>query len=220
MQRWGLVGTFRGNVCSHPLQWSDDAIHRPLGKRSVSHQATLECLPCEKSRHQTHGGSGVAAINVGGWRTEHSLFSMDDNCIGLRLIDPNPERAQSINGTHTIVAHEESIEAANSVGQRTDDGGAMRNALVPRHGDFRVDVRCAFDAKFHVNLSNSQSPQPWKEESSDIRRACPAARLFHPERSQLLTAPERSCWCRDLSLRFPVGTRERQHSPDWVHMGW
>src|SRR5213078_2149560 len=101
---------------------------------------------------------------------------MDDNCIGLRLIDPNPERAQRINGTHTIVAHEESIEAANSVRERTDDGGAMRNTLVPRHGDFRVDVRCAFDAKFHVLFPNPQPPQAWKEESSDIRRACPATR--------------------------------------------
>src|SRR5207302_6081343 len=45
-QRWGLVRAFRGNVCSHPLQWSDDAIHRPPGKRSVSHQAALEGLPC------------------------------------------------------------------------------------------------------------------------------------------------------------------------------
>ena len=159
-QRWGLVGTFRGNVCSHPLQWSNDAIHRPPGKRSVSHQAALKCLPCEKSRHQPHGGSGVAAINVAGRRTEHSLFSMDDNCIALRLIDPNPERAQRINGTHTIVAHEESIEAANSVGQRTDDGGAMRNALVPGHGDFRVDVRCAFDAKFHLTFRIPSRPKP------------------------------------------------------------
>ena len=34
----------------------------------------------------------------------------------------------------------------------------MRNALVPRHGDFRVDVRCAFDAKFHLIFESPAAP--------------------------------------------------------------
>ena len=84
---------------------------------------------------------------------------MDDNGIGLRLIDTNPQRAQGINGTHAIVTDEESIETANSIGERSDNGGPMRNALVPRHGDFRVDVRCAFDAKFHLTFRIPSRPK-------------------------------------------------------------
>src|SRR6266513_2228645 len=154
-----FLRALRGNVCSHSLQWSDDAIHWPLRKGSIPHQAALECLPSKKSRHQPHGGSGIAAINFRGWRIEHALFSMDDNCIGLRLIDTNSQRAQGINGTHAIVTDEESIETANSIGERSDNGGPMRNALVPRHGDFRVDVRCAFDAKFHLTFRIPSRPK-------------------------------------------------------------
>src|SRR5437588_579926 len=154
-QRWSFLRALRGNVCSHSLQWSDDAIHRPLGKGRIPHQAALECLPSKKARHQPHGGSGIAAINFRGWRIEHALFSVDDNGIGLRLIDTNPQPTQN-----------------------------------------------------------------WKEESSDIRRACPATRLFHPKRSEKPTAPERFCWCRDLSLRFLAGNREHPHSPDWARRGW
>src|SRR5438067_13298615 len=34
------------------------------------------------------------------------------------------------------------------------------------------------------------------------------------------TAPERFCWCRDLSLRFLAGNREHPHSSDWARKGW
>src|SRR5437899_9771988 len=125
---------------------------------------------------------------------------MDDNCIGLPLIDANPERAQGINGAHAIVTDEESIETANSIGERSNNGGPMRNALVPRHGDFRVDVRCAFDAKFHLTFQIRSRPKPGRRNHPTSGALVQQRDYFTPKEARF-TAPERFCWCRDLSLR-------------------
>ena len=89
---------------------------------------------------------------------------MNHNRVGFRFIDPNTESAQSIHGSQTIVAHEKSVQPTNPVGESGNNGGAMRNALVARHSDFRVDVRCAFNPKFHVPFE-SPATQTWEEES-------------------------------------------------------
>src|SRR5690242_20860786 len=100
---------------------------------------------------------------------------MNHNRVRFRFIDPNPESAQSINGSQTIIAHEKSVQPTNPVGKSGNNGGAMRNALVTRHSNFRIDVRCSFNPKFHAfripshpNLGGSIMPtsgalvQPWQ----------------------------------------------------------
>src|SRR5438067_1054056 len=75
---------------------------------------------------------------------------MNDNRVRFRFIDTNTESAQSIHGSQTIIADKESVQPANPIRESGNNGSAMRNALVPRHSDFRVDMRCAFNPKFHV----------------------------------------------------------------------
>src|SRR5689334_7153758 len=89
---------------------------------------------------------------------------MNHNRVRFRFVDPNTKSPQSIYGSQTIIAHEKSVQPTNPIGESGNNGGAMRNALVARHSDFRIDVRCAFNPKFHVPFE-SPIAQIWKEES-------------------------------------------------------
>jgi hypothetical protein len=99
---------------------------------------------------------------------------MNDNRVRFRFIDTNTESAQSVHGSQAIIAHEKSVQPANPIGESGNYGGAMRNALVPRHSDFRVDMRCAFNPKFHVPFESPSRPKPGRRNHAGIQRACPA----------------------------------------------
>src|SRR5689334_12849441 len=83
---------------------------------------------------------------------------MNHNRVRFRFVDPNTKSPQSIYGSQTIIAHEKSVQPTNPIGESGNNGGAMRNALVARHSDFRIDVRCAFNPKFHVPFESPNRP--------------------------------------------------------------
>src|SRR5689334_3698395 len=132
---------------------------------------------------------------------------MNHNRVRLRFIDPNTESAQSIHSSQTIVAHEKSVQPTNPIGESGNNGGTMRNALVARHSDFRVDVRCAFNPKFHVPFE-SPATQTWEEESCRHPRRLSSVSKSHSTRTFSVSPsghPEREP--RDPVAK-PYGTRK------------
>jgi hypothetical protein len=81
---------------------------------------------------------------------------VDDEHIRLRMFDLDPEKAECLHCPHAIVAREESAQDANTIRERSDNRGAVRDALIARHRYFRLDAGCPFNAKFHmIRLSSS-----------------------------------------------------------------
>jgi len=77
---------------------------------------------------------------------------MNKERIRLWLIDSNAKRTQCFHRPHAIIGSQHAIEPANTIGKRGDDHSAMRNAFVARHGNFGIDARSTFYAKFHLKI--------------------------------------------------------------------
>ena len=75
---------------------------------------------------------------------------MDDEHIRLRVFDLDPEKTECLHCPHANVTREESTQDANTIRERSDNRGAVRDALIARHRYFRLDAGCPFNAKFHV----------------------------------------------------------------------
>jgi len=81
---------------------------------------------------------------------------VDDEHIRLRVFDLDPEKAECLHCPHAIVAGEESAQDANTIRERADNRGAVRDALIAWYRYFRLDAGCPFNAKFHmIALSSS-----------------------------------------------------------------
>ncbi len=129
------------------------AIHRPPRERGVAHQTTFKSLAGKQPGQQPHGGAGIAAVDFGCRRREDTLFAVNNDYVRLGLVDLDSQRAQCVDRVHAVFAGKKSMQRAYPVGERGNDRGPMRNALVARDSDFRFDARRSFYAQFHrVNL--------------------------------------------------------------------
>jgi hypothetical protein len=81
---------------------------------------------------------------------------------------------------HAIFARKKTVQRANAIRQGGDDRGAMRDTLIARHRDFRVDPRCSLYPQFHrisdkfpraVTIALTRGA---RRSASSIPRRCPA----------------------------------------------
>ena len=140
-----LLRTLGDDVGTHFSERRDHAIHGPARKRSIANQPALECLASKQTGKQTHGRSGIAAVDLLFRGREHAFFAVDNNHVWLGLLDLDAENAQRIERVHAIVARQKAAQCARAVRQGGDNRGAMRNALITGNGDLGVDSRRSFD---------------------------------------------------------------------------
>ena len=148
----GFAWSFRNNIRTHFAERKNDAVHWAGRESGATHETAVETLAREKSGKEPHRGRGIAAIDFSCRRGEQPLFSMNDEHVGLGVLDLDAESAQGLNGPQAIVAREKSAQDAHTIRERTDDDGAVRDAFVARHRDFRLDARRTFYAKFHTTV--------------------------------------------------------------------
>jgi len=72
------------------------------------------------------------------------------------LFNLDSERPQRIDRMHAVVARQKSAQAADAVGERGDNCGAMRNTFVARDSDFRLDPRRSFYAQLHKKIKEKR----------------------------------------------------------------
>ena len=105
---------------------------------------------------------------------------MNDEHVGLGLVDLNAERAQRVDRVHAIFAGKKTVQRADAVGESRDDGGAMRNAFVARNSDLRFDAGRSLYAEFHgvnlISFAEAERACDQPRAASDISSACPATR--------------------------------------------
>ena len=114
-QRRSLLRTFGDNVRAHFPKRFNHAIHRPAIERSVSDQPRFESLTGEQPGEETHGRARTATIDFSTrWRKE-ALLAVNNQNVRLGMFDLDPERPQSADGVHAIVARQKTAQCANAV---------------------------------------------------------------------------------------------------------
>ena len=120
------------------------AVHRAPGQRSVTNEAALKSLAGKQASEKPHRGTRISAIDFAFRRGENTFLSMHDEHVRIRLFNLNAKRSQRVDGVHAILTRQESLQRANAVGQRGDNGGAMRNTLVAGNSNLSFDARPSF----------------------------------------------------------------------------
>ena len=83
---------------------------------------------------------------------------MNDEHLELGLFNLDSEGAHGHDRVHAIDAPGKTAENADPVGERSDHHRTVRNALVARDIDFRLDPRRAFNSKINHGMKKARSP--------------------------------------------------------------
>jgi len=137
------------DVGAHLSKGRNYTIHRTPIEGGIADEATFKLLPGEQAGEQSHGRTGISAIDFLFRRREHTFLPVDDERVRVRLFDPDSQRAEGVHRAHAIFARKETAQCAWAVGQRRNNNGAMRNALITWDGDLSVNSRRSFDSQFH-----------------------------------------------------------------------
>src|SRR5437879_9382995 len=89
----------------------------------------------------------------GGVRTRFLPCTVNTSGSGCSIWIPS---AQRIDRMHAVVARQKSAQGADAVGERGDNGGAMRITFVARDSDFRLDPRRSFYAQLHKEIKEKR----------------------------------------------------------------
>ncbi len=170
-QRRGIVFSFRFDIGSHQSQRFEDASHRAFRERAVADQSGLERLAREEAREETHGGAGIAAIDRAVRSDKAAALPVHDEHFGLGLFNRDPERAHRGDGVHAIGAAGKTAQNTGTIGEGSDEDGAMGNALVARDGDLGFEpCRALYPNVIH----GMRGPARGRREESQVARKCPA----------------------------------------------
>ena len=113
----------------------------PPRERRVADERADEGLARQHTGQHPHRRAGVAGVERLGWRTEAAEASSDDGQRPLRVdgdLDAEPTEARE--RRLAVGAGRVSGQARATVGQRRDQGVAMRDGLVARDAQAAVDA--------------------------------------------------------------------------------
>ena len=127
---------------AHPAERLRDALHRTRAQRLVTGQLEAALLAGEDPRQESHQRARVAAVDrlLRGDQAAESAAE-DAQRVRVRLVDPDPQRADRSERRLRVVRATEAGDASLAVGDRPEQQRAVREGLVSGDADVPVDAR-------------------------------------------------------------------------------
>jgi hypothetical protein len=130
------VAVGRLDAGAHALQRPDDAAHRPAGQRSIPDHRRRKGVAGQHAGQQPHRGAGVAGVERRGGRTELTETSSQysDRAV-RRLFHLDAQGAQAAQRRPAVCPGSEMCQCRPSVGERGEQGIAVRDRFIARNGE-------------------------------------------------------------------------------------
>ena len=133
---------------THLCERVDDAAHRPAAERGVAGERGLKRLGGEDSGEEAHGSAGVPGVEGaarGVEPAETHAVNFDGPVAGF---DFYSEAAEAIQSAGAILGCGIIAEFARALGERGENGVAMRDRFIARNFDCAVDFAGRADCFF------------------------------------------------------------------------
>ena len=128
-----LIGVY---LRAHLGERVDHSAHRAGREAFIAYQRGRKALPGQQSREQTHGGTGIAAIQVDGGLLE----AMEPDAVHghpplIGPLDLHAHRPKDIHGGDGVCTLQETGDMGRAFGDGAEHDRAVRDGLVSRHSN-------------------------------------------------------------------------------------